>query len=83
MPLKKGHFLFLTGLSDLLFSPSLKNKVCCIQHFNHMDVGHHDISFRETFIKSEETYRIPVETLFKICEARKISLSDFFKLINE
>ncbi|MDN3692440.1 helix-turn-helix transcriptional regulator [Chryseobacterium tructae] len=34
-------------------------------------------------IKSEETYRIPVETLFKICEARKISLSDFFKLINE
>ncbi|MDR3023614.1 helix-turn-helix transcriptional regulator [Chryseobacterium sp.] len=34
-------------------------------------------------IKSEKTYRIPIETLFKICEARKISLSDFFKLINE
>lgn len=46
MPLKKGHFLFLTGLSDLLFSPSLKNKMCSIQHFNCMDVGHHDIPFR-------------------------------------
>ncbi|WP_394801585.1 helix-turn-helix domain-containing protein [Chryseobacterium arthrosphaerae] len=34
-------------------------------------------------IKSEKTYRIPIESLFKICEVRKISLSDFFKLINE
>ncbi|UKB82369.1 helix-turn-helix transcriptional regulator [Chryseobacterium sp. MEBOG06] len=34
-------------------------------------------------IKSGESYRIPVETLFKMCETRKISLSDFFTLINE
>lgn len=34
-------------------------------------------------IKSGENYRIPVETLFKICDARNLTLSDFFKLINE
>ncbi|MFP7655385.1 hypothetical protein [Chryseobacterium proteolyticum] len=34
-------------------------------------------------MKSKEAYRVPVETLFRICEARKLSLSDFFKLINE
>lgn len=28
-------------------------------------------------IKGISVYRIPVETLYKICEARKISLSDF------
>lgn len=32
-------------------------------------------------IKSHKKYRIPVETLNKICEARKITLSDFFKNI--
>jgi len=32
-------------------------------------------------IKSHKTYRIPVETLSKICEARKIKLSEFFILI--
>ena len=30
-------------------------------------------------IKSTNEYRIPVETLKRICEARGISLSDFFK----
>lgn len=34
-------------------------------------------------IKSEVSYRIPVETLYKICEARNISLEEFFKLINK
>lgn len=34
-------------------------------------------------IKNGKGYRIPVETLYKICEARKISLSEFFKLISE
>jgi hypothetical protein len=29
-----------------------------------------------------EGYRIPVKTLFKICEAREISLSYFFSLID-
>lgn len=28
-----------------------------------------------------EDYRIPVITLLKICEAREITLSDFFKLV--
>jgi len=32
-------------------------------------------------IKSEKEYRIPVETLNKICESRGIKLSDFFKTI--
>ncbi len=32
-------------------------------------------------IKGEKEYRIPVETLIKICEARNIKLSEFFKLI--
>lgn len=32
-------------------------------------------------IKGKKEYRIPVETLIKICEARDIKLSDFFKLI--
>ncbi len=30
-------------------------------------------------IKNKNEYRIPVETLNRICEARGISLSDFFK----
>lgn len=34
-------------------------------------------------IKSPKEYRIPVETLHKICESRNISLSDFFKLIKK
>jgi len=29
-------------------------------------------------IKGTSLYRIPVETLYKICEARKMSLSEFF-----
>jgi len=33
-------------------------------------------------IKGNNTYRIPVETLYKICEARKLSLADFFKKVN-
>ncbi|GAA3573446.1 helix-turn-helix domain-containing protein [Snuella lapsa] len=32
-------------------------------------------------IKSKNGYRIPVETLIKICESRGIKLSDFFRLI--
>lgn len=32
-------------------------------------------------IKGKKEYRIPVETLIKICESRDIKLSDFFKLI--
>ena len=34
-------------------------------------------------IKSDTTYRIPVETLYKICKSRKITLEEFFKLIDE
>lgn len=34
-------------------------------------------------IKSKSEYRIPVETLFKICQERKISMSDFFKGIEK
>lgn len=30
-------------------------------------------------IKGENTYHIPVETLYKICSARKLSLKDFFE----
>jgi len=32
-------------------------------------------------IKGSKNYRIPVETLQKICDARNLKLSDFFKLI--
>lgn len=32
-------------------------------------------------IKGTKTYRIPVETLQRICESRNIKLSEFFKLI--
>ncbi|MFP5439049.1 MAG: helix-turn-helix domain-containing protein [Bacteroidia bacterium] len=32
-------------------------------------------------IKSHKSYRIPVETLNRICDARKIKLSDFFREI--
>ncbi len=34
-------------------------------------------------IKSPKEYRIPVESLYKICESRNITLSDFFKLIEK
>lgn len=34
-------------------------------------------------IKGKSEYRIPVETLFKICQERKISMSDFFKGIEK
>lgn len=34
-------------------------------------------------IKGDKTYRIPVETLHKMCIARKITLEEFFKLIDE
>lgn len=33
-------------------------------------------------IKSDEKYKISLETLLKICEARNLKLSEFFKLIN-
>lgn len=29
----------------------------------------------------KKDYNIPVQTLFKICEARNLKLSDFFKLL--
>lgn len=32
-------------------------------------------------IRKEEGYRIPVETLFEICDSRSLTLSDFFKLV--
>ncbi len=38
------------GISHILFSPSLKYKMCGIQHFYRMNVGHHNIPFREIFI---------------------------------
>ena len=34
-------------------------------------------------IKTKSSYRIPVETLFKICQERKISISDFFQEIEK
>lgn len=33
-------------------------------------------------IKGNKVYRIPVETLYKICDARNLSLEDFFKKVN-
>ncbi len=33
--------------------------------------------------RSEPSYSIPVNTLYKICEARNLKLSDFFKLIDK
>ncbi|WP_318345679.1 helix-turn-helix domain-containing protein [Flagellimonas baculiformis] len=32
-------------------------------------------------IKGRKEYRIPVETLHKICEARDLKLSDFFNMV--
>ncbi|MFL9836730.1 helix-turn-helix transcriptional regulator [Flavobacterium sp. ST-75] len=32
-------------------------------------------------MKTQKSYRVPVETLYKICEARNIKLSDFFKKV--
>lgn len=32
-------------------------------------------------IKNDDNYKISIETIIKICEARNIKLSDFFKLI--
>lgn len=38
---------------------------------------------KNTALNSEETdYSIPVKTLNKICEARNIKLSEFFKMID-
>ncbi|SFC38955.1 hypothetical protein SAMN04487907_10441 [Zunongwangia mangrovi] len=34
-------------------------------------------------IKNNPNYRIPVETLFKICHEREISMSNFFKKFAE
>lgn len=34
-------------------------------------------------ILDPEGYRMPIETLEKICEAREIKISDFFKLIEK
>ena len=34
-------------------------------------------------IKTSKNYRIPVETLYKICESRNITLSEFFQLIDK
>lgn len=33
-------------------------------------------------ILQSEGYRIPLKTLSKICEAREVSLADFFKEVN-
>jgi DNA-binding Xre family transcriptional regulator len=33
-------------------------------------------------ILQKEGYRMPIKTLFKICEAREIKVSDFLSLIN-
>lgn len=33
-------------------------------------------------IKGENIYRIPVETLYKICNARKLSLKKFFEKLD-
>lgn len=39
---------------------------------------------KNTVIKPDKvSYNIPVNTLQKICDARDIKLSDFFKLINK
>lgn len=32
-------------------------------------------------IKNDENYKISLETIIKICEARNIKLSEFFKLV--
>ncbi|SHJ18353.1 helix-turn-helix domain-containing protein [Flavobacterium terrae] len=32
-------------------------------------------------IKNDETYKISLETIIKICEARNLKLSEFFKII--
>tara|TARA_R100001039_G_C1794558_1_gene74441 strand:- start:324 stop:590 length:267 start_codon:yes stop_codon:yes gene_type:complete len=34
-------------------------------------------------IKKTPNYRIPVETLFKICQERRISVSDFFRQLEK
>ena len=34
-------------------------------------------------IKSRSGYRIPVETLFKICQEKKMCLSNFFKEVEK
>lgn len=34
-------------------------------------------------IKNTPNYRIPVETLFKICQERQICISDFFKQLEK
>ncbi|MBW2962901.1 helix-turn-helix domain-containing protein [Mesonia aestuariivivens] len=34
-------------------------------------------------IKSDANYTMELNTLYKICESRNISLSDFFKLIEK
>jgi len=39
---------------------------------------------KNTSLKNKEVgYNIPVNTLSKICEARNLKLSEFFKLINQ
>ncbi|MBC9794891.1 transcriptional regulator [Sinomicrobium weinanense] len=34
-------------------------------------------------LKGEKEYRIPVETLYRICKERNINLSEFFKELEE
>ncbi|MFI8379043.1 transcriptional regulator [Leeuwenhoekiella sp. NPDC079379] len=34
-------------------------------------------------IKSKSNYRIPVETLFKICQEKRLDISDFFKAVEK
>ena len=34
-------------------------------------------------IKSKSNYRIPVETLFKICQEKRLNISDFFKEVEK
>jgi len=80
-------FVFMTDINDLICSyitkewliPWLKENKS--QTSFAKDHGVEESTIRK--IKSGGNYRIPVETLYKICEARKISLSEFFKLINE
>lgn len=48
---------------------------------NYFAISHNIDESTVRKIKSINEYRIPVETLKRICEARGITLSDFFKKI--
>jgi DNA-binding Xre family transcriptional regulator len=80
-------FVFMTDINNLICSYITKEWLIPWLKENKSQISFaKDHRIEESTIrkiKSEENYRIPVETLYKICEARKISLSEFFKLINE